>query len=53
VKYWEIIAENLSKAGCELKGAASQLWILAGEPSSLLTRIAATINALLCVRMKS
>jgi len=32
VKYWEIIADNLSKAGWSW--AASQRWILAGERSS-------------------
>jgi hypothetical protein len=52
VKYWEIIANNLSKARLG-HGAASQAWILAGERSSLLTRIAATVNASLCERMKS
>jgi hypothetical protein len=30
-----------------------QAWILAGERSSLLTHIAATVIASLCVRMKS
>jgi hypothetical protein len=34
-------------------GAASQPWILAGERSSLLTRIAMTESGSLCVRMKS
>ena len=39
VKYWEIIADNLSKpVGV---GAASQPWIRGGKRSSLLTRIAA------------
>jgi len=51
VKYWEIIADNLSKAGAGV-GAAPQPWILAVEQSSLLTRIATTANASLCVRMK-
>jgi hypothetical protein len=51
MKYWEIIADNLSKAGWSW-GAASQRWILAGDASSLLTRIA-TVNATLCVPMKS
>jgi hypothetical protein len=40
VNYWEIIADNLSKAVGV--GAASQPWILTGEQSSLLTRVAAT-----------
>jgi hypothetical protein len=35
-------------------GAAAQPWILAGEQSSLLTRIAATTESVsLCVQMKS
>jgi len=34
-------------------GAASQRWILAGEQSSLLTRIATTENISLFARMKS
>jgi hypothetical protein len=48
--YWEIFADNLSKAGV---GALSQPWILAAEQASLLTRIAATVNASSCVRMKN
>jgi hypothetical protein len=43
-------ADNLSKAG--RTWAASRPWILAGEKSSLLTRIATTVNASFCVRMK-
>jgi hypothetical protein len=39
VKYWEIIAGNLSKAGWSW--AVFQRWILRGEQSGLLTRIAA------------
>jgi hypothetical protein len=35
MKYWEIIADNLSKAAGVR--AVSQPWILAGEQSSLLT----------------
>jgi len=38
MKFWETIADNLSKAGWSW--AASQLWIFAGEQRSLLTRIA-------------
>src|SRR5438132_7337826 len=34
-------------------GAVCQRWILAGERSSLLTRIGTTVNASLCMRMKS
>jgi hypothetical protein len=44
VKYWEIIAGNLSKAGWSW--AASQPWIPAGERSGLPTRIAATESGL-------
>jgi len=51
MKYWEIIADNLSKAGWSW--AASQWWILTGEQSSALTRIAVTENVSLCVRIKS
>jgi len=35
VKYWEIIADNLSNAGWNL-GLRFQPWILAGEQSGLL-----------------
>jgi hypothetical protein len=41
MKYWEIIADNLSKAGLEF-GLGFSPWILSGERSGLLTRIAAT-----------
>jgi hypothetical protein len=51
VKYWEIIADNLSKAGWSW--AAFQPLILADEQSSLLTRIAGKISDSSCVRMKS
>jgi hypothetical protein len=34
-------------------GAVFQAWIIAGEQSSLRTRIAKKSDALLCVRMKS
>jgi hypothetical protein len=37
MKYWEIVADNLKKAGWSW--AAFQPWILAGEQSSLLPRI--------------
>jgi len=42
VKYWEIIADNLSKAGWSW--AASQRLISMRKQSSLLTHIAATEN---------
>jgi len=51
MKYWEIIADNLSKAVGV--GAVSQLWTRAGERSGLLTRIAATESVSLCVLMKT
>jgi hypothetical protein len=51
VKYWEIIADNLSKAGGV--GAVSQRLIPKGERSGLLTRIAATESVWLCERIKS
>jgi hypothetical protein len=51
MKYWEIIADNLSGAGWSW--AASQPWIPMGEQSSLLTRIAMTETVSLCARMKS
>jgi hypothetical protein len=51
VKYWEVIADNLSKAGWSW--AASQLWILRVEQFGLLTRIAAMESVSFCVRMKS
>jgi hypothetical protein len=51
VKYWEIIADNLSKAGGV--GAGSQRSILADGQSGLLTHIATAGSVSLCVRMKS
>jgi hypothetical protein len=51
VKFWEIIADKLSKAGWSL-GWVSAL-ILKGERSGLLMRTAMTVNALLCTRMTS
>jgi hypothetical protein len=50
MKYWEIIADRLSKAGWSL-GWVSAV-ILNGEPSGLLTRIAATVRVSLCELMK-
>jgi hypothetical protein len=44
VKYWELVADKLSKlAGA---GAASQRWIPRGAQSGLLTHIAATARRL-------
>jgi len=51
MKYWEIIADNLSKAGWVT--AASQRWIVKGERSGLQTRTATTESVTLCGRMKS
>jgi hypothetical protein len=51
MKYWEIIADNLSKAVGV--GAALQPWIAKAEQSSLLMRIAAMESVSLWVRMKS
>jgi hypothetical protein len=50
VQYWEIIADDLSKAVGV--GAASQPWILAGERSGLLTHIGATESVSLCEPMR-
>jgi hypothetical protein len=50
MKYWEIIADNLSKGGWSLglrRNCGS------GERSSLLTRIATTESVSLCARIKS
>jgi len=49
VKYWEIIADNFSKAGW--RWAASQPSTRRGERSGLLTHIA-TVSLSLCVLMK-
>jgi hypothetical protein len=46
VKYWEIIADNLSKAGWSW--AALQRLIAMGEQSGLLTRIATMGSRSLC-----
>jgi hypothetical protein len=45
MKYWEIIADNLKKRGWA--------WILVGERSGLLTRIATTESVSSCGPMKS
>jgi hypothetical protein len=51
MKYWEIIADKLSKpVGV---GAVSQRLIPTGERSGSLTRIGMTESVSLCVRMKS
>jgi hypothetical protein len=52
MKYWEIIADNLSKAPVGV-GAAAQRLIPTSERSGLLTRIAATGGVSLCVQMKN
>jgi hypothetical protein len=44
VKYWEIIADNLSKAGWSW--AASEHWIPAGEQSGLSMRLALAKSSL-------
>jgi hypothetical protein len=51
VKYREIIADNLSKAGWSW--AAFQRRIPTGEQSGLRTRIAMTESVSLCAPMKS
>jgi hypothetical protein len=51
MKYWEIIADNLSKpVGVE---AVSQPWMSAGERSGLLMRIAGMVSGSSGVEMKS
>jgi hypothetical protein len=50
VKYWEIIADNLSQAGWSW-GCISAV-DSKGEQSLLLTRIAAMESVSLCVRIK-
>jgi hypothetical protein len=52
MKYWEIIADNLSKAPDGV-GAVFQSWIPTGERSALRTHIAATEDVWSCERMKS
>jgi hypothetical protein len=51
VKYWEIIADNLSKAGWSW-GCVSAV-DSEGQPISIRTRIAAMANVSLCERMTS
>jgi hypothetical protein len=51
MKYWEIIADKLSKAGWSL--GWFQLSTAKGERSSWLTHIAVTESVSLCVRKKS
>jgi len=51
-RYWEIVADNLSKAGWSW-GYVLAIDSERGEQSGLLTRTAATESVLLCVRMKS
>jgi hypothetical protein len=50
VKFWELIADKLSKAGWSL--GWSQPWILKVERSGLLTRIATMDSGSLRERMK-
>jgi hypothetical protein len=51
MRYWEIISDNLSRAGWSL--AVSQAWILAPEQSGSRTRIATTASVSSCTRMKA
>jgi hypothetical protein len=51
MKYWEIIADNLSKAGWSW--AVSQPLIPTDEQSGLQRHIAATVNASFCTPTKS
>ena len=51
MKYWEIIADNLSKAGWSW-GCVSAI-DSKGERSGLRTRIATTESVSLCTPMKS
>jgi hypothetical protein len=51
MKYWEIIADNLSKA--DGVGAVSQRLIPTSEQSGLQTRIATRESVSLCVQMSS
>jgi hypothetical protein len=51
MKYWEIIADNLSKAGWSW--GWSQPLIPRDEQSGLQTRIATTESVSLCMPMKS
>jgi hypothetical protein len=51
MKYWEIIAHNLSKAGWSW--VVSQRLIPTGERSGLQTHIATTESVSLCGQMKA
>jgi hypothetical protein len=51
MKHWEIIADNLSKAGWSWD--VSQLWTRAGGRSLLRMRTAAMGRVTLCTLMKS
>jgi hypothetical protein len=51
MKYWEIIADNLSKAGWSL--GVSQRLIPTGEQSWIARRASPKESVSLCVRMKS
>jgi phospholipase C len=51
VKYWEIIADNLSKAGWSW--GVFQPWIAKGEQSGSLTPIATMEGVSSHIRMKS
>jgi hypothetical protein len=50
VKYWELIADDLSKAGWSW--GVLQLWVAKGEQYGLWPQIA-TVNASLCTPMKN
>jgi hypothetical protein len=50
MKYWETIADNLSKAGWSW--AAFQPWIVMGEQSGLLTHTATMASGSLYTPMK-
>jgi hypothetical protein len=51
VNYWEIIANNLKKRGWSLGWVSA--WTCKAEQSGLLTHIATTESALLCMPTKS
>jgi len=51
MKYWEIIADNLSKAGWSWLPLSR--WFRMGEESGLQTHIVTTESVWLCVRMKN
>jgi hypothetical protein len=51
MKYWEIIADNLSKAGWSW--GASQPWITTDERSGLWMHIGVTESVSSCEPMKS